>query len=98
MQDDTLALHYLVTHAIPDAVAAVVAPVVVLAYLFVVDWRLALVLFIPVLVYVVLMSTVTIQSGPKIQQAPRWTERMSGEAGAYPVSYTHLTLPTTPYV
>ena len=71
------------THAIPDAVAAVVAPVVVLAYLFVVDWRLALVLFIPVLVYVVLMSTVTIQSGPKIQQAPRWTERMSGEAGAY---------------
>jgi ATP-binding cassette subfamily B protein IrtA len=83
VQDDTLALHYLVTHAIPDAVAAVVAPVAVLVYLFVVDWRLALVLFVPVLVYIVLMSTMTIQSGPKIAQAPRWAERMSGEAGAY---------------
>lgn len=83
VQDDTLSLHYLVTHAIPDAVAAVVAPVAVLAYLFVVEWRLALVLFVPVLVYLVLMSIMTIQSGSKIQQAPRWAERMSGEAGAY---------------
>ena len=63
VQDDTLALHYLVTHAIPDAVAAVVAPVAVLVYLFVVDWRIALVLFGPVLVYLVLMSVMTIQSG-----------------------------------
>jgi ATP-binding cassette subfamily B protein IrtA len=83
VQDDTLALHYLITHAIPDAVAAVVAPVAVLVYLFVVDWRLALVLFVPVLVYVVLMSVMTIQSGHRIAQAPRWAERMSGEAGAY---------------
>jgi ATP-binding cassette, subfamily B, bacterial IrtA/YbtP len=83
VQDDTLALHYLVTHAIPDAVAAVVAPVAVLIYLFVVDWRLALVLFVPVLAYVVLMSAMTIQSGSKIREAPRWAERMGGEAGAY---------------
>ncbi|MGV0743318.1 ABC transporter ATP-binding protein/permease [Mycolicibacterium sp. XJ870] len=83
VQDDTLSLHYLVTHAIPDAVAAVVAPVAVLVYLFTVDWRLALVLFIPVLTYLVLMSVMTIQSGPKIGQSQRWAERMSGEAGAY---------------
>jgi ATP-binding cassette subfamily B protein IrtA len=81
--DDTLSLHYLVTHAIPDAVAAVVAPLAVLVYLFVVDWRVALVLFIPVLVYLVLTSSMTIQSGPKIPQSQRWAERMSGEAGAY---------------
>ena len=83
VQDDTLALHYLVTHAIPDAVAAVIAPVAVLVYLFVVDWRIALVLFVPVLAYLILMSVMTIQSGSKIVQAPRWAERMSGEAGAY---------------
>jgi ATP-binding cassette, subfamily B, bacterial IrtA/YbtP len=83
VQDDTLALHYLVTHAIPDAVAAVVAPVAVLVYLFAVDWRVALVLFVPVLVYLVLTSSITIQSGPRIPQSQRWTERMSGEAGAY---------------
>jgi ATP-binding cassette subfamily B protein IrtA len=81
--DDTLSLHYLVTHAIPDAVAAVVAPLAVLAYLFVVDWRVALVLFIPVLVYLLLTSSMTIQSGPRIAQSQRWAEQMSGEAGAY---------------
>ena len=81
--DDTLSLHYLVTHAIPDAVAAVVAPLAVLVYLFVVDWRVALVLFVPVLVYLVLTSAMTIQSGPKIPQSQRWAERMGGEAGAY---------------
>ena len=81
--DDTLSLHYLVTHAIPDAVAAVVAPLAVLVYLFVVDWRVALVLFVPVLVYLVLTSSMTIQSGPRIPQSQRWAERMSSEAGAY---------------
>jgi len=81
--DDTLSLHYLVTHAIPDAVAAVVAPVAVLVYLFVVDWRVALVLFVPVVFYLVLTSSITIQSGPRIPQSQRWAEKMSGEAGAY---------------
>ena len=83
VSDDTLSLHYLVTHAIPDAVAAVVAPVAVLVYLFVNDWRIALALLGPVLVYLVLMSAMTIQSGNRITQAPRWAERMNGEAGAY---------------
>ena len=83
VQDDTLSLHYLVTHAIPDAVAAVVAPLAVLIYLFVVDWRVALVLFAPVLIYLVLTSSITIQSGPRVPQSQRWAERMSGEAGAY---------------
>ncbi|WP_292990150.1 ABC transporter ATP-binding protein/permease [Mycobacterium sp.] len=81
--DDTLSLHYLVTHAIPDAVAAVVAPLAVLVYLFVVDWRVALVLLIPVLFYLILTSSMTIQSGPRIPQSQRWAERMTGEAGAY---------------
>lgn len=83
VQDDTLSLHYLVTHAIPDAVNAVVAPVAVLLYLFIVDWRVALVLFGPVLVYLLTSSAMMIQSGPRIAQAQRWSEKMSAEAGAY---------------
>ncbi len=83
VQDDTLSLHYLVTHAVPDAVAAVVAPVVVLVYLFVVDWRLALVLLLPVLVYIVAMAIMVVQSGARTAQAMRWAERMNVEAGAY---------------
>ncbi|OBA32100.1 hypothetical protein A5767_18310 [Rhodococcus sp. 852002-51564_SCH6189132-a] len=80
VQNDTLSLHYLVTHAVSDAVAAVVA---VLVYLFAVDWRLALVLFLPILVYLVLMTVMMSQSGPRTVQSARWAERMDGEAAAY---------------
>lgn len=83
IQDDTLALHYLVTHAVPDAVAAVIAPVAVLAYLFAVDWRIALILFVPVLVYIVTMTIMVTRSGPKVSQSLRWAERMNSEAGGY---------------
>ncbi|NLU82548.1 ABC transporter ATP-binding protein/permease [Rhodococcus sp. HNM0569] len=80
---DTLSLHYLVTHAVTDAVAAAVAPVAVLGYLFWVDWRLALVLLLPVLAYVFTMATMMAQSGPKIVQSQQWAERMKSEATSY---------------
>ncbi len=83
IQDDTLALHYLVTHAVPDAVAAVVAPIAVLVYLFAVDGRIALLLLLPVLVYIVAMAIMVVQSGPRTGQAVRWAERMNVESGAY---------------
>jgi ATP-binding cassette, subfamily B, bacterial IrtA/YbtP len=83
IQDDTLSLHYLVTHAVSDAVAAVVAPIAVLVYLFVVDWRLALILFIPIVIYILTTWTMVYQSGPKITEASRWSERMNSEAAAY---------------
>lgn len=83
VQDDTLSLHYLVTHAVTDAVAAVIAPVAVLIYLFAVDWRLALLMFVPILVYIVTMTVMLVQSGNKTAQAMRWADRMGSEAGAY---------------
>ncbi|MGH3725710.1 MAG: ABC transporter ATP-binding protein, partial [Mycobacterium sp.] len=83
IQDDTISLHYLITHSIPDAVAAVVGPVAVLVYLFIIDWRMALILLIPILIYMVTMATMMFQSGPKIIEASRWAERMSGESAAY---------------
>lgn len=83
VQDDTLSLHYLVTHAVPDAAAAVVAPLAVLVYLFTVHWGLALALFLPILVYIVTMVVMMAQSGPKIAQSARWAERMDTEAAGY---------------
>lgn len=83
VQDDTLALHYLVTHAVGDAVAAVVAPIAVLVYLFIVDWRLALLMFVPVLVYVVTMYLMFLRSYDTTPKALKWAERMQTEAGAY---------------
>ncbi|WP_133691715.1 ABC transporter ATP-binding protein/permease [Mycobacterium sp. BK086] len=83
IQDDTLSLHYLVTHAVCDAVAAVVAPIAVLIYLFSVDWAMALILFLPILVYIVTTWTMVYQSGPKIAEASAWAERMNGESAAF---------------
>ncbi|MFW0795006.1 ABC transporter ATP-binding protein/permease [Gordonia sp. CPCC 205515] len=83
IQDNTLSLHYLVTHAVIDAVSAVVAPVAVLVYLFIADWRIALFLLIPVLAYVITMARMMVVSGPKIPLAQTWAERMNGEASAY---------------
>lgn len=80
---DTLSLHYLITHAVVDAVAAVVAPLAVLIYLFFVDWRMGLVLLIPILAYIVTMMTMMATSGPKTMQAQRWSERMKREATSY---------------
>ncbi|MFF4416436.1 ATP-binding cassette domain-containing protein [Streptosporangium sp. NPDC001559] len=83
VQDDTLELHGLVTHAVPDGVAAVVAPVAVLVYLFATDWRLALVLFVPIIVYLFAFAAMMFQSGPKIAEASRWAERMGNESAAF---------------
>lgn len=83
IQDNTLSLHYLVTHAVIDAVSAVVAPIAVLVYLFIADWRIALFLLIPVLAYVITMARMMVVSGPKVPLAQTWAERMTGEATAY---------------
>lgn len=83
VQDDTLSLHYLVTHAVSDAVAAVVAPVAVLVYLFAIDPQLALILLVPVLVYIVTMAWMVLASKDRIGQAQRWAERMNAEAAGY---------------
>jgi ATP-binding cassette subfamily B protein IrtA len=81
--EDTARLHSLVTHAAPDAVGAIVAPLAVLVYLFVVDARLAAVLLVPVLVYAVLFSAMTGASRAAIPKVSAWARRMDGEAGGY---------------
>lgn len=83
VSDDTLSLHYLVTHAVPDAVQAAVAPIAVLVYLFCVDWRIALALLVPVFVYIIAMYIMLVQSGSKPKQALGWKETMNVEAGGY---------------
>ncbi|MGW4367616.1 ABC transporter ATP-binding protein [Nocardia takedensis] len=56
LQDDVDALHYLVAHARLEFVGALVVPLVTLGYLFSVEWRLTLVLLVPLVVYAVALS------------------------------------------
>ena len=54
--DDVQALHYLVTHAVLDLVGAVVTPLATLIYLFAVQWRLGLVLLLPIIAIFLLVT------------------------------------------
>lgn len=56
LRDDVDALHFLVAHAQLDFVGAVVVPLVTLGYLAYVDWRLTLVLLLPLVVYGLIMK------------------------------------------
>lgn len=68
MQDDVGALHHLVAHSYSETAAAVAAPIAAYAYLFFVDWRLALILAIPVPVFVVIYCRMMADSGAKMDE------------------------------
>ncbi|WP_336086952.1 ABC transporter ATP-binding protein [Nocardia sp. SSK8] len=81
LRDDVEALHYLVAHARLEFVGAVVVPVVTLGYLFTVDWRLTLVLLIPLLAYVRLFGRIMDRDGrDRVAVYTRWEQRTSQAA------------------
>ena len=59
LSDDVEALHYLIAHVRLEYVNAMVTPLVILVYLFVADWRLALVTLIPVIGYAFALKAMT---------------------------------------
>ncbi|MCX7543272.1 ATP-binding cassette domain-containing protein [Corynebacterium sp. P5848] len=81
---DVAALHHLVTHAVPEVVAAAVTPVAVLVYLMTVQWRLGLVLLIPVVLFIVVMSRMMTRDRDRFDTS----QRLVAEANA--VVQTHL--------
>lgn len=80
VQDDITALHYLVTHAVPDLVAAAVTPLAIIIYLFAVDWRLGFVLLIPVIIYIVVMLRMATADKPRMRQMLQYNATLSGDA------------------
>lgn len=80
VSDDTGRLHYYVTHAAVDIVAAIVAPLAVMIYLFVVDARLAALMLVPVIGYWVVFRRMVRESGAKIDEVAAWGRRMNAEA------------------
>lgn len=78
--DDVAGLHSLIVHGVPDAVAAVVTPIAVLIYLGIVDWKMMLVLLIPVLLYVVAMAREGIREKEVISVLLRHRLQMAQDA------------------
>lgn len=81
--DDVTALHYVIVHAVTDIVAAVVAPLTVLVYLFVVEWRLALVMLLPIVAYVFVMVRISRRDSDKAVEAQYRVGRSSSAMQTY---------------
>ncbi|MFD3428910.1 ABC transporter ATP-binding protein [Nocardia fluminea] len=78
LRDDVDALHFLVAHARLDFIGALVVPLVTLGYLFTVDWRLTLVLMIPLIAYMMLFSKIMDRDGrDRLAVYTRWERRLS---------------------
>lgn len=63
LQDDVTAIHHLVAHSYVDLANAIATPLVVYAYLFQVDWRMALVTLAPLPVFALLYGRVMAATG-----------------------------------
>ena len=81
--DDVSSLHYVVTHAETDCVGAVATPLIVLIYLFSVQWRLALVLLLPVLAYVIVMVRIMRRDADNVARSQRYTSRISAQTQTF---------------
>lgn len=78
LQNDVDALHYLVAHARLELVGAITLPLASFVYLLTVDWRLALLLLVPLLVYAALMSRIMGPGyGTKLAEFEKWQTTVS---------------------
>ncbi|MEV6427924.1 ABC transporter ATP-binding protein [Nocardia sp. NPDC051463] len=76
LQDDVEALHYLVAHARLEFVGALVVPLVTLGYLVTIDWRLTVVLLLPLVMYALALSKMMDQdSRDRLAIYTRWEQR-----------------------
>lgn len=78
VENDVVALHQLVAHAIHDVVTAITVPVISLAYLFVVQWQLAVAALVPLIVTAILYPVLMRGGAEKYRQYDESTARLSG--------------------
>jgi ATP-binding cassette, subfamily B, bacterial IrtA/YbtP len=71
MQDDVGTLHHLVAHSYTEIAGAVATPIAAYTYLFVIDWRLALILAIPIPVFVLIYRRMMADSGQQMGEYGR---------------------------
>ncbi|WP_168582067.1 ABC transporter ATP-binding protein/permease [Gephyromycinifex aptenodytis] len=83
VSDDVGALHYLITHTVPDVVGGVVTPLATLIYLFTVQWRLGLVLLVPLAAYLMIMSGIARADRERMVRSQRYLALAAGQAQTF---------------
>ena len=77
VENDVVALHQLIAHAIHDVITAITVPLLSLAYLCTVNWRLALAATVPLVIAAVLYVWMMSGSGDKYRQYDDATARLA---------------------
>lgn len=80
VEDDVAALHHLIAHSVVEVTAAAVPPVVAIIYLFMIDWRMALVSLLPLVTGVIVYQRAMAGANTKYPQFMEWLTRLSGAA------------------
>lgn len=80
VEDDVAALHQLIAHSIVEISAAAVPPVIAVGYLFFVDWRMALLALLPVVVGSAVYQWAMSDAGTKYPEYLRRLEQLNGAA------------------
>ncbi|MDG4795582.1 ABC transporter ATP-binding protein [Micromonospora sp. WMMD1082] len=78
VENDVVALHQLVAHAIQDVITAVAVPVISIVYLFAVQWQLALAALVPLVITATLYPILMRGGAEKYRQYDEAAGRLSG--------------------
>ncbi|MGP4101705.1 ABC transporter ATP-binding protein [Nonomuraea sp. KM90] len=80
VEDDVAALHQLIAHSVVEVTAAAVPVAVSIVYLLAVDWRMALVSLLPLVVGLIVYQRAMAGAGTKYPEFMAWLTRLSGAA------------------
>lgn len=83
LQDDIAALHYMVAHSVPEMTAAVSGPLAILVLLVVLDWRLALIVLIPMVLGLGLYALAFVATKRSLQGYGAHLRKVNEAAVAY---------------
>ncbi len=83
LEDDVSTLHHIVGHSYTNVVGALVTPVTALVYLFIIDWRMALVALIPIVGGIVLYGFMYRGFGEKMVAYDRALEDVNASSVAF---------------
>ncbi len=78
VENDVVALHQLVAHAIHDVVTAVAVPLISIVYLFLVQWQLALAALVPLMATAILYPLLMRGGAEKYRQYDESTAALAG--------------------
>lgn len=81
--DQVDSMETILAHIIPEMTANIIGPILLLIYMFILDWRLAIVSLIPLVIGMFCMKSVMVSYGKKYQQSVEINQKMNNAVVEY---------------